>query len=146
VNTKRELILAALFAHLRQALEPFSLVRNPALADLVDGGGKVLGLADGGIELVEEFINGPVFEWTMTPTISIVFAKGDGDDIDSRVDDVIAALSAAAADTGDLGGLVTRIEVNPADELGALDIFGSPDLKGASVPIEIDYWSDRSVG
>jgi hypothetical protein len=40
---------------------------------------------------------------------------------------------------------VTRVEAQPA-ELGVQEIWGSPDIKGADVPIEIDYWSDRSVG
>lgn len=141
MSTKREAILAALFSELATHMS-VAVLRNPALADIVDG--KAVGQLDGEIELVEEFINGPIYEWTMTPTISIIFEK-DADDIDMIVDARIVEIAGIVEAAGDLGGLVTRVEVLPA-ELAVQEIWGSPDLKGASVPVEIDYWSDRSVG
>lgn len=142
MTTKREQILAALFDYLTIAMPTATVLRNPALSDLIDG--KAMGLLDGEIELVEEFINGPIYEWTIMPTISIVFEKCE-DDVDAKVDEQIDLLDAAIAAAGDLGELVTRIEVRAA-ELAVQEIWGSADIKGASVPIEIDYWSDRPVG
>ncbi|KQT50334.1 hypothetical protein ASG47_19720 [Devosia sp. Leaf420] len=142
MTTKREQILAALFDYLTSAMPMAKVLRNPALSDLIDG--KAMGLLDGGIELVEEFINGSIYEWTMIPTISIVFEKVE-DDVDGKVDAQIDLLDIVIAAAGDLNGLVTRIEVRAA-ELAVQEIWGSADIKGASLPIEIDYWSDRPVG
>lgn len=142
MSTKREAILAALHVFLTAAMPTVTILRNPALADIVEG--KAIGQRDGDIELVEEFINGPIFEWTMTPSIAVILEK-DETDVDAKVDEVVAALDVALANAADLGGLVTRIEIQPAD-LGVQEIWGSPDLKGADVRIEIDYWTDRPVG
>lgn len=142
MTTKREAILVALHAYLVAALPDLTVLRNPALADIVDG--KAIGLRDGEIDLVEEYFNGPIYEWTMTPSITVIFEKG-GVDLDAKVDAVIDALDLALLAAGDLGGLVQRVETQPA-QLGVQEIWGSPDIKGAELPIEIDYWSDRPVG
>lgn len=134
---KREQILSALAALL-------TLPRNVALGDLQPGVPHVA-LHDGDTELVDEFVNPPVYEWTMRPVIFVV-VEWTGD---ASPDAEIAALLELHATTleaaGDLGGLVTAIRPSEPD-FAPKSLWGAANMKGAELPIEIDYWSESSLG
>jgi hypothetical protein len=136
--SKREDILVALLAVL-QAVDP-AVARNVALAPE----GAFATQRDGDCDLVEEFFGGAgsIYEFTMTPTLIVVVV---GEDIDAaltaRVDAFVAALEAV----DDLGGLITAIRPQPA-EFAPEELFGVEDRMGATVAVEIDFWSAHSAG
>lgn len=143
--SKREEILVALFAVL-EGVDP-AITRNAALGDF-DGDGVFRTLRDGGIETTEEFFNPSIYEFTMTPTIVLALSKADevDDDVDALVDDRVGDFVDAIEGIDDnLGGLVTAIRVQPAD-FAPREIFGTPDKKGVSIDIELDFWSEHSSG
>lgn len=140
--TKQEAILAALHAFLVAALPDLKIERNPALARMVDD--HVVSLRDGRLDLVEEYLNGPIFDFTMTPTIVVALEKGAGG-IDAAVNGVIDRLATSLDAAGSLGGLADDIRVG-VPETDTLEMIGATDIKGAELPIEIDFWSDRRVG
>lgn len=142
MSTKRETILVALHAYLVTAVPTLSFVRNPALDDIIEN--RAIALRDGSAEQTEEFFNGPIYEFTMTPSLILILEKGD-DDLDAGVDEAADLVAVALEAAGDLGGLVTGIRVQPLNT-DVQETFGAADLKGAEIAIEIDYWSDRSVG
>jgi|EndMetStandDraft_2_1072991.scaffolds.fasta_scaffold02228_6 hypothetical protein len=153
MTSKREQILAAVFTVLK-ATEPAAL-RNAALA-IVESG-EVVTLRDGEIELTEEFFNGEsgsIYEFTATPKVIILIALADDPpdgvpaDLDGQLDVRCTAIAAALNTSfaaGALALLATGLRVQPADT-EPREIFGAEHLKGAEVPIEIDYWSDKSSG
>lgn len=139
VELKRETILAAL------AVALGNVARNIPLGELVDGQ-PYRALHDGTAEVVEEFINPPITEWTIRPSLMLVLQWSG----DTSPDAELAALIGAAADQvaaidDQLGGLVTDIRVQ-APDFEPKALWGLPNAKGAEVTIEIDYWSETSLG
>lgn len=139
--TKREAINAALLAVFAAQAPGLGMQRNVALGE---PDGLFSRLADGKCELVEEFINGPVYEYTTTPTVLIVVEKASGD-LDNALDAAIELVASAIATVTDLGGLITAIRPQPPN-YEPKEIWGAADLKAAEIPIEIDFWTDRSIG
>lgn len=138
VELKREQILAALATTL-------GVTRNDPLGSL-DGAGFVT-LVDGDSENTEEFINPPIYEWTMRPFLLIV---AEGSDADTMPNAALAAQIEAFATTIEgvvdgLGGLVTDIRAQ-APDFAPREVFGRTGLKGAELGIELDYWSSSSLG
>lgn len=137
VELKREQILSALAGVL-------DLPRNIALGEFT--GGVHLALHDGTAELSEEFINPPVYEWTMRPTVMIVRQwTGDTSPDAELAADIEAVATALAAVTDGLGGLVTDIRPQ-APDFAPRALWGAQNIKGAELEIEIDYWSSSSLG
>lgn len=135
---KREQILAALALVL-------AAPRNIPLGDSGEGSHQSLN-DDPEPQLVEEFINPPIYEWTMRPSLFIVI-QWTGD---TSPDAELAALIEAAATTieaiaDQLGGLVTDIRPQPPT-FAPRELWGAENMKGAELPIEIDYWSSSSLG
>lgn len=134
---KRDQILAALAAAL-------GVERNDPLGDL-DAGASVRSLYDGDTELVDEFINPPIYEWTMTPSLLLAVQGADDTSPDAALTALIEAAATACAAVTDLGGLITAIRVQAPDFEPKM-LWGRPGMKGAELPIEIDYWSETSLG
>lgn len=137
VELKREQILAALAVVL-------GLPRNVALGEFDAGWHRAL--HDGGADVTEEFINPPIYEFTMRPAVMLVL-QWQGD---ASPDAALAAEIEALADLLDavddgLGGLVTDIRIQ-APDFAPRSLWGAPDMKGAEVTIELDYWSASSLG
>jgi hypothetical protein len=135
---KREQILAALATALG------NVPRNIPLGDITAAPHRAL--HDGDAELIEEFINPPIYEWTIRPVLFFVITWPD----QASPDTALAAMIEAAATTLDgivdqLGGLVTDIRVQPPN-FAPQSLWGAANMKGAEVPIEIDYWSSSSLG
>jgi hypothetical protein len=136
---KREQILAAL------AIALGNMPRNIPLGDIRPTMPHKA-LHDGDAELVEEFINPPVYEWTIRPVMFFVVAWPE----QTSPDAALAALIEAAATTLDgivdqLGGLVTDIRPQ-APNFAPQSLWGAANMKGAEVAVEIDYWSESSLG
>jgi hypothetical protein len=142
--TKNEQIMVALLAAL-QATPGVVIERNMALPEL-PGDGYFCRLGDGPIVPGDEFLNPPVFEFTMTPTILIVVSGGtDEATRDAAVEAKRAALLATIDTITDLGDLITAIRPQPPS-YAPRELWGAADMKGAELGIEIDYWSDTSAG
>lgn len=142
MTTKRESILVALLAVI-VGVEP-TAVRNEPLPDLANGG-KVVKLSDGGCDTTEEFLNPPMYEFTMTPTLMIVQSGGTAAERDAAVDATIAGLVTALNAVTDLGDLITAIRPQPPN-YSPRELWGAANLKGAEFGIEIDFWSASSAG
>lgn len=137
VELKREQILAALATVL-------GLSRNIGLGEFT--GDLHRALHDGSAELTEEFINPPVYEWTIRPTVMIVRKwSGDTSPDAELAADIAAIATALEAVTDGLGGLVTDIRPQ-APDFAPRSLWGAQDMKGAEFEIEIDYWSSASLG
>ena len=137
VELKREQILAALG-------DVLGLPRNIAIGEFA--GDLHRALHDGSAELTEEFINPPVYEWTMRPTVMIVRKWSGTTSPDAELAaDIEAIATALVAVTDGLGGLVTDIRPQ-APDFAPRALWGAQDMKGAELEIEIDYWSGTSLG
>lgn len=144
--TKREQILVALHAAFG-SLAGTAVTRNAPLTDFDAAGNSFANLIDGTSGQTDAFINPPTYEFTMTPAL-ILMVKGDDAAardaaLDAMIEAADAAMTAALADG--LGGLVTDIRVQPADYAPEA-LWGAADMKGAELPIELDYWSTSSLG
>lgn len=134
---KRDQILVALAAAL-------AVGRNDPLGDL-DETAQLRSLYDGTTELTDEFFNPSIFEWTMTASLLLVAQGPDDTSPDAALTAMIETASAACAAITDLGGLITAIRVQPPDFEPKM-LWGRSGMKGAELPIEIDYWSETSLG
>jgi hypothetical protein len=136
---KREQILAALAAALG------NIPRNIPLGDITPTTPHKA-LHDGDAELIEEFINPPIYEWTMRPVQFFVIAWSGQTSPDAELAALVeASATAVEAITDQLGGLVTDIRVQPPN-FAPQSLWGAANMKGAEVPVEIDYWSSSSLG
>ena len=136
---KREQILAALATAL-------TVPRNIPLGDIGEGQQHVSLNDDPNPQLVEEFLNPPIYEWSISPSLFIVIPWTG----DSSPDAELAALIEGAATTVEaiadqLGGLVTDLRPQPPI-FAPRELWGAQNMKGAELPIEIDYWSISSLG
>jgi hypothetical protein len=138
---KSEQIHAALHA-LVDGADGMAVVRNAALSDV--GAEGVYTLEDGTAELVEEFFNPSIYEFTLTPSLFLILPLGE-DDIDAALAAKIEAFATALEGAGELDGLVTAIRPQPPD-MEPRELFGLPNMKGARLDIEVDYWSVSSLG
>lgn len=136
---KREQILVALAAALGD------VPRNIPLGD-ISPTIPHRALHDGEIELVEEFINPPIYEWTARPALLFVITWSGETSPDTQLAALIeAAATSVEAIADQLGGLVTDIRVQPPN-FAPQSLWGAANMKGAELPIEIDYWSSSSLG
>jgi hypothetical protein len=138
MTTKFDIILAALSLAI-------GVPRNEPIKDFT---GTFVALRDGDIEQTEEFINGPIYEFTGRPAMVLAVEGGTTVDRDTALAALIAdydtALEAAKSSLA-AAGLITDLRVLAPDR-GANDLWGAVGVKTAELPIEIDYWSDRPVG
>ena len=120
--------------------------RNMPLGDI--GASSFLTLLDGTAELTEEFINPPIYEWTLRPVLMIVVPSPDAQTVPDaalamQIEAAATALETALADQ--LGGLVTDIRPQ-APDMAPRSLWGFVNLKGCELEIEVDYWSSSSLG
>lgn len=146
MSTIREAILEALHQRVA-AVAGYSVGRNTPLGELE---GTYVSLNDGGMELGEEFINGPqgsIYEFTATPALTIIVQHADAAPREALLDAAIEAFAEAIEDeeAAPLHAQATDVRVLPAD-FGVKEIWGGTDMKGAELPIEIDFWSNRRSG
>ena len=136
---KREQILAALATVL-------GVGRNMPLGDIGEAGTHQSLNDDAPTDPVEKFINPPIYEWTIVPRLFIVTRWDGAASPDAGLAALIeAAATACEAISDQLGGLVTDIRPQ-APEFAPRELWGAQNMKGAELPIEIDYWSSSSLG
>ncbi|MBI4921859.1 MAG: hypothetical protein HY834_08925 [Devosia nanyangense] len=141
---KHEQIMVALFAALQTAVG-VTVGRNVALPE-VGSDSTTCTLKDGPIQPGDEFINPPVYEFTMTPTVLIIVSGGANEAArDAAIASVLDSLLATIAAITDLGGLTLAIRPQPPTT-APKELWGAADMKGAEFGIEIDYESDSSAG
>lgn len=141
MTSKRETNLAALHAILA-AVPGYAVLRNSALGDIE---GTFVSLQDGEIEQTDEFFNPTVYEFTARPVLLVIVQGADAAARDSALDDAIEAFWLAIEAAVPFGAGVTDVRVLPPDT-APREVFGALDMKGAEVPIEIDYWTDSPAG
>ena len=140
--SKRETNIAALHAVLA-AVPDYTVARNAPLGDVE---ASFVSLQDGPpSELTEEFINGPVFEFTARPVLMIVVQHDDAATRDAMLDSAVEAFRAAAEAALPFGSNMISLRVMPP-ETAPKEIWGALPVKGAELPIEIDYWAETSAG
>lgn len=138
----RETNIAALYEKLA-AVPGYAVLRNRPLDDLDEG---FVTLQDGpASELTEEFINGPVFEFTARPVLIIVVRDMDETVRDAQLDAAIEAFRLAAEAALPFGSNTISLRVMPP-ETAPKEIWGALPIKAAELPIEIDYWAETSAG
>lgn len=134
---KREQILAALATLL-------DLPRNTALG-IIEAGTPHKALHDGETDLTEELLNPPIYEWTMTPVVFVAIDWTGAASPDAAMATILEGIATALEGAGDLDGLVTAIRPG-APDFAPKALWGAANMKGAELPIEIDYWSESSLG
>lgn len=111
---------------------------------LIDFDGTFTTLHDGDVELVEEFFNPHIREFTGRPAL-LIAVSGEGA-LDAALAGLIeASATTLAGITDQLGGLVTDIRPQPP-QFAPKELFGALNMKGAEIIIEIDYYTDSSLG
>lgn len=140
--SKRETNIAALHTVLA-AVPGYEVTRNAPLGDVET---SFVTLQDGPpSELIDEFINGPVFEFTARPVLMIVVQDDDEAARDVALDTAIEAFREAAEAAMPFGSNMISLRVMPP-ETAPKEIWGALPVKGAELPIEIDYWAETSAG
>lgn len=140
MSIKREAILTMLAAGL--ALQD---MRNTVLMDFK---GEWRSLLDGDLQLVEEFINGPIFEWQAKPVLVLAVEGNDALGRNQAMADLIdrqLILLEAVKIALLAAGLAEDLRIMPPD-FEANQLWGASGVKAAELAIEIDYHSDQSVG
>ena len=142
-TSTRETILASLHELLAE-VDGYTVLRNAPLPDM---DGTSVNLVDGETELVEEFINASIYEFTLSAALVIVVADADPAQRDALLDAAIVAFTAAVEDedAAPLHENVTDLRVLPPT-FAPREVWGGTDMKGAEVPIEIDYWGNSRSG
>ena len=136
---KREAVLQMLASGLM-------IERNATIQDFT---GEWRSLLDGDIEKTDEFINSPViYEWQARPVLLMAVEGGTATSRSSALAAMIEAqlvLIEAAKEALLAAGLIDDLRPTEPD-LEANNLWGAAGVKVAELTIEIDYWSDRSVG
>lgn len=141
MTTRREQILLALHAALQTA-PGLTVLRNVPLGEF--GGDTFCGLSDGDSAPGDVYLNPPVYEFTMSPSV-LVIVKGDDDAArDAAVDAALVVLLAS------LGGMqwpdgMTDMRPQPPT-YSPEAVWGAANSKAAEFTLEIDYWADTSAG
>jgi hypothetical protein len=140
--TKRDDIFAALLTALATAFP--TITRNEPLQEPGDAG--LANLDDGDPpELVEQFLNPVIYEFTARPVLTLAVNGKDGPARDAALLAMVGAADTALKAVTDLGGLITAIRPQPA-QYSPKEIWATTGIKGAEITIELDFWSDDSIG
>jgi hypothetical protein len=141
--TKRDDIFAALLTALAPAFP--AMTRNEPL-QLEPSATGLANLDDGDPpELVEQFLNPVIYEFTARPVLTLAVNGKDGPTRDAALLAMVGAADTALKAITDLGGLITAIRPQPA-QYSPKEIWATTGIKGAEITIELDFWSDDSLG
>lgn len=134
--TSRETILQALFT-LLQTVNAGKVLRNEALPEKIPSGGLLI-LRDGDPGEPEVLLSPLSYYWQHRAQLEVVVQKGDADDRDAALDDLLQAVAAAIGGNRTLGGLCDRVTAF-APDTSTVSIEGTAQIKGAVVPVELIY-------
>ena len=138
--TARETILLALRDRL-SSIADVRVVRNEVLPEKVPPGGLII-LRDGDAGEPEVTLSPVTYFWQYRATLDVLIS---GQDIDTRLDNLFAAIAAAVEDEPTFGGLCD-MAIPLAPETSALGVEGAPHIKAAIVPIELYFTTTSQLG
>lgn len=141
--TDREAILQALFARL-QTVADATVLRNEVLPERIPDGGLII-LRDGDPGEPETLLSPISYYWQHRALVEVVVQKGDQAARDLALDDLYRKISLAIVSDRTLGGLCDRIAPRAPDS-DVLAVEGSPQIKGAIIPVELIYVTADPLG
>ena len=141
--TDRESILQALFALLKTITDA-TILRNEALPERIPDGGLII-LRDGDPGEPETLLSPLSYYWQHRALVEAVVQKGDQAARDLALDSLYRKISLAIAGDRTLGGLCDRV-MPQAPDSNVLAGEGSPQIKGAIIPIELIYVTADPLG
>lgn len=141
--TDREAILQALFA-LLQTITDATILRNEALPERIPDGGLII-LRDGDPGEPETLLSPLSYYWQHRALVDVVVQKGDQAARDLALDGLYRMIALAIANDRTLGGLCDRVTPQAPDS-NVLAVEGSPQIKGAIIPIELIYVTTDPLG
>jgi hypothetical protein len=141
--TDRESILQALFA-LLQTITDATVLRNEVLPEKVPDGGLII-LRDGDPGDPETLLSPISYYWQHRAMVEAVVQKGEQALRDLALDGLYRKISLAIASDRTLGGLCDRVTPQAPDS-STLAVEGSPQIKGAIIPIELIYVTADPLG
>lgn len=136
--TRREEVLAALFARLRE-VSGATVKREEPLPEKVPAAGLVI-LRDGDPGEPEALLSPLTYLWQHQAEIEVVVQQAPADAATAALDDLLADVGAALATDRTLGGLVDWVEWD-APRTRDLAIDGAAGLKAAVVTVTLHYAS-----
>jgi hypothetical protein len=141
--TDRESILQALFARL-QTIAETTVLRNEILPERIPDDGLII-LRDGDPGEPETLLSPLSYYWQHRALVEAVVQKGDQAARDLALDGLYRKISLAIAGDRTLGGLCDRVTPQAPDS-NVLAVEGSPQIKGAIIPIELIYVTTDPLG
>ena len=141
--TDREAILQALFA-LLQTITDVTVLRNEAVPEKILSGGLII-LRDGDPGEPETLLSPLSYYWQHRALAEAIVQKGDQAARDLALDTLYRKIALAIASDRTLGGLCDRITPQAPDS-NVLAVEGSPQIKGAIIPIELIYVTTDPLG
>ncbi len=136
--TRREEVLAALFARLREVPGPVVKREEPP-PEKVPAAGLVI-LRDGDPGEPEVLLSPLMYLWQHQAEIEVVVQQAPADAATSTLDSLLAEIGSVLAADRTLGGLVDWIEWG-APRTRDLAIDGAAGLKAAAVTVTLHYAS-----
>ena len=141
--TDRESILQALFA-LLQTITDVSVLRNEAVPEKIPSGALII-LRDGDPGEPETLLSPLSYYWQHRALVEAIVQKGDQATRDLALDTLYRKISLAIASDRTLGGFCDRVTPQAPDS-NVLAVDGSPQIKGAIIPIELIYVTTDPLG
>jgi len=141
--TDREAILQALFT-LLQTITDVTVLRNEAVPEKIPSGGLII-LRDGDLGEPETLLSPLSYYWQHRALVEAIVQKGDQAARDLALDGLYRKIALAIAGDRTLGGLCDRITPQAPDS-NVLAVEGSPQIKGAIIPIELIYVTADPLG
>jgi len=141
--TDREAILQALFT-LLQTITDVTVLRNENVPEKIPSGGLII-LRDGDLGEPETLLSPLSYYWQHRALVEAIVQKGDQAARDLALDGLYRKISLAIAGDRTLGGLCDRITPQAPDS-NVLAVEGSPQIKGAIIPIELIYVTADPLG
>jgi hypothetical protein len=141
--TEREAILQALFARL-QTISDAKVLRNESLPEKIPDGGLII-FRDGDPGEPETLLSPVSYYWQHRALVEAVVQKGDQATRDLALDGLFRKISSPLLATERLADSVIasrRKRRIPA----CLAVEGSPQIKGAIIPLEIIYVTADPLG
>ena len=139
--SKREIVLNALFERL--ATLDVVVKRNDPLPQKIPDGGLVI-LRDGNVGEPEVLLSPPYYIFTHRAEIEVIVQKVTSAERDQTLDDLLVQVGELLQEDPQLGGEVDFMHADPPEFVDEV-IDGGVTIKGAVVPIVLEYTSDTSL-
>jgi hypothetical protein len=141
--TDREAIMQALFT-LLQTITDVTVLRNENVPEKIPSGGLII-LRDGDPGEPETLLSPLSYYWQHRALVEAIVQKGDQAARDLALDTLYRKIALAIVGDRTLGGLCDRITPQ-APDTNVLAVEGSPQIKGAIIPIELIYVTADPLG